>query len=137
MNRPRPGQLGHTCIRVRDVAKTIDFYHGLLGMPVVETRETPPMAALGAAENYLEVFELRDDQTVADVDPAQLRLNHFCLWVEDMEGLERRAGAAGHPFTQPIGASKNWVEASIKVGWVLDPDGNRVELLEWVGPAER
>ena len=135
MNRPRPGQLGHTCIRVKDVKSAIDFYNGLLGMPVVETREDR-MAALGSAENYLEVFKLRDDQTIADVDPQQLRLNHFCLWVEDMEGLQERAAAAGHPFTQPIGASKNWVKASIKVGWVVDPDGNRVELLEWVGTAE-
>ena len=76
----------------------------LLGMPVVETREDR-MAALGSPENYLEVFKLRDDQVVADVDPGQLRLNHFCLWVEDMDGLEKRAAGAGHPFIQPIGAS--------------------------------
>ena len=139
MERPRAGQLGHTCIRVKDVDRTVAFYQGLLGMPIVERREPPPgrarMAALGSQENYLEVFQLQPDQTVEASDPQTLRLNHFCLWVENMEDLEQRAAAAGSPFLQPIRSSPNWVGAAIKVGWVVDPDGNRVELLEWTGPA--
>jgi catechol 2,3-dioxygenase-like lactoylglutathione lyase family enzyme len=140
MDRPQPGQLGHTCIRVKNADATIQFYHELLGMPVVERRGEPGtgsgMAALGAQANYLEVFEIKPDAPVADVDPRALRLNHFCLWVEGIEELQPRAEAAGHPFLNPIRALANWVGASIKVGWLLDPDGNRVELLEWVGPAE-
>jgi catechol 2,3-dioxygenase-like lactoylglutathione lyase family enzyme len=140
MERPQAGQLGHTCIRVKNVDQTVQFYHGLLGMPVVEQRGTPGtgdgMAALGAQANYLEVFEVKPDAAVADVDPRTLRLNHFCLWVEGMEDLEQHAAAAGHPFLNPIRANSNWVGASIKVGWLLDPDGNRVELLEWLGPAQ-
>jgi hypothetical protein len=73
---------------------------------------------------------------MADADFQSLRLNHFCLWVEGMEELEKRATAAGSPFLRPIGSSQNWVGAAIKVGWVVDPDGNRVELLEWTGPAQ-
>jgi catechol 2,3-dioxygenase-like lactoylglutathione lyase family enzyme len=141
MERPRAGQLGHTCIRVRDIDRTVQFYNGLLGMPIVERRDPEPpgtrMAALGSQENYLEVFQLRPDQKVAeDVDPQALRLNHFCLWVEGMEELEKRAAAAGSAFLNPIRSSPSWVGAAIKVGWVLDPDGNRVELLEWTGPAQ-
>ena len=30
----------------------------------------------------------------------------------------------------------NWVGAAIKVGWVMDPDGNPVELFEWTGPGQ-
>lgn len=140
MERPPAGQLGHTCIRVKDIEQTVAFYHGLLGMPVVERRGPPtgrtPMAALGSQANYLEVFQLQPDQTVEAADPQTLRLNHICLWVENMEELEQRAAAAGSPFLHPIGSSPNWVGAAIKVGWVVDPDGTRVELLEWTGPAE-
>lgn len=140
MERPRAGQLGHTCIRVQDVNATVRFYHDLLGMPIVERRDPPTfgtrMAALGANENYLEVFERRPDQPVDDVDPRSLRLNHVCLWVENLEDLEKRAAEAGAPFTQPIRSNSNWVGAAIKVSWVVDPDGNRVELLEWTGPAQ-
>jgi lactoylglutathione lyase len=139
VERPQAGQIGHTCIRVKDVDHTVRFYHDLLGMPVVERRDPPSgtrMAALGSQANYLEVFELKPDQPVADADPQALRLNHFCLWVENMEDLEGRAAAAGHAFLNPIHASPNWVGAAIKVGWVTDPDGNRVELLEWTGPAQ-
>jgi lactoylglutathione lyase len=140
MIRPQAGQIGHTCIRVKDVDQTVSFYNDLLGMPVVERRGVPGtgngMAALGAQANYLEVFEIKPDGPVDNADPRALRLNHFCLWVENMEDLEKRAAASGHPFLNPIRANSNWVGASIKVGWLLDPDGNRVELLEWVGPAE-
>jgi catechol 2,3-dioxygenase-like lactoylglutathione lyase family enzyme len=139
MERPQAGQLGHTCIRVNDVDQTVAFYHDLLGMPVVERREPPTgrtrMAALGSPQNYLEVFQRQPDQPVDEADPRSLRLNHFCVWVERMEELEQRAAAAGSPFLQPISSSPNWVGAAIKVGWVRDPDGNRVELLEWTGPA--
>ena len=107
MNKPSASQLAHTCIRVKDLEKTVAFYNGLLGMPIVERRER--MVALGAPENYLEVFPWRDDQTPDSADPQTLRLNHICLWVE----------------------------AAIRVGWVIDPDGNRVELLEWTGPAQK
>ena len=140
MERPRAGQLGHTCVRVNDIDKTVEFYNGLLGMPVVERRDPEPpgtrMAALGSQENYLEVFQNKPDAEMAEVDPQALRLNHFCLWVEGMEELEKRAKEAGSPFLRPIGSSQNWVGAAIKVGWVVDPDGNRVELLEWTGPAQ-
>jgi lactoylglutathione lyase len=134
MKKPGAGQLAHTCIRVKDMAKTIAFYNGLLGMPIVEQRER--MVALGAPENYLEVFPWRDDQSPDNADPQTLRLNHICLWVEGIEELEKRAAAAGSPFTGPIGQNTNWVQAAIRVGWVVDPDGNRVELLEWTGPAQ-
>lgn len=139
MQRPTAGQLCHTCIRVQDVDRTVAFYNGLLGMPVVERRDPPAgtrMAALGSPENYLEFFQVRAGQEVEHSDPQALRLNHICLWVERMEELERRAADAGSPFLQPIRANPSWVGAAIKVGWVMDPDGNRVELLEWTGPAQ-
>jgi catechol 2,3-dioxygenase-like lactoylglutathione lyase family enzyme len=139
MDKPQAGQIGHTCIRVADIERTVAFYHGLLGMPIVERRSPPTsrshMAALGSQQNYLEVFQRRPDQAVEESDPQALRLNHFCLWVEQMEDLQRRAADAGSPFLNPIGTSANWVGASLKIAWVLDPDGNRVELLEWTGPA--
>lgn len=144
MERPRPGQIGHTCIRVQDIDATVRFYNELLGMPLVERREPPAfsmrMAALGAQENYLEVFQRREGETLHTTpeDFFSLPLSHFSLWVEDMEQLQERCAAAGFPFTQGgnIRTNPNWVGASIKVAWVKDPDDNRVEMLEWVGPAE-
>ncbi len=139
MSRPQPGTLCHTCIRVKDIDATVAFYHGLLGMPIVERRDPPPpgtrMAALGLQQDYLEVFQNRPDAAVDSADPQSLRLNHICLWAEDLAGLEKRAAAAGHPFTQPIRSNPGWVGAAINVSWIVDPDGNRVELLEWTGPA--
>lgn len=143
MSKPQPGQLGHTCLRVRDLDTALHLYHGLLGMPVVETRRRAPpsrsMAALGTQQNYLEIFENGPTETAPPEAPAEqpLPLNHFSIWVENMEELEKRLTAEGYPFTNgPIRRAPNWVESSLKVGWIKDQDGNRVELLEYVGPAE-
>jgi len=140
MERPQASQLGHICIRVKDLDATIQFYHGLLGMPIVERRAIPgsgsSFAALGSRANYLEVFPVAAGQEMEQADPASLRLNHICLCVEQIEELEQRAAAAGHPFTHAIRVAPSWVGAALKVGWVIDPDGNRVELLEWTGPAQ-
>jgi hypothetical protein len=81
------------------------------------------------------VFHLSESQTVADPDPRQLRLNHFCLWVEDVEGFEKCAATAGRPFTGPIGQNNSRVQAAIEVGRAADPDGKRVEPPGWTGPA--
>ena len=120
--------------------ETVRFYNGLLGMPIVERRDPPApgtrVAALGSPANYLEVFEVKPDQQIDQTsDPQKLRLNHFCLWVENIEELAKRAAEAGSPFLRAIGANSNWIGAAIRVGWLVDPDGNRVELLEWTGPA--
>ncbi len=141
MERPRAGQIGHTCIRATDIDKSVRFYNELLGMPIVERRDPPApgtrAAALGSRENYLELFELKPEQEVEDRGgSASLRLNHICLWVEGIDNLEKRAAEAGHPFLRPIGSNPNWMGAAIKVGWLFDPDGNRVELLEWTGPGQ-
>jgi catechol 2,3-dioxygenase-like lactoylglutathione lyase family enzyme len=141
VERPQAGQIGHTCIRVNDIDASVRFYNGLLGMPIVERRDPAPpgtrVAALGSPANYLEIFELKPGQEAEERGGgANLRLNHFCLWVEGIENLEKRAAEAGSPFLRPIGSSPNWIGAAIKVGWLLDPDGNRVELLEWTGPGQ-
>ncbi len=51
MERPQASQLGHICIRVKDLDATIQFYHGLLGMPIVEHRAMP-----GSQTSFTEVF---------------------------------------------------------------------------------
>ncbi len=141
MSRPSAGQLAQTCLMVRDLDRSLALYHGLLGMPIVEVvRRDPPArayAALGTPENYLEIFERRPEEGPLPERAADqpLGLHHLAVWVEDLEGLAARLAAAGYPLTGPIRSVSRWVGAALRVAWIEDPDGVKIELLEYVGPA--
>ena len=64
-----------------------------------------------------------------------LGLHHLAVWVEDLEGLAARLAAAGYPLTGPIRSVSRWVGAALRVAWIEDPDGVKIELLGYVGPA--
>jgi lactoylglutathione lyase len=133
--------MAHTCIRVRDLDKSLALYNGLLGMPVVKARrEGAPerhFAALGSEQDYLEIFVAKaEDAGGAATGPVGIQ--HLSIWVEGMEELVARLTDAGYPLIMSgaIRRSPNWVGASLKVGWIEDPDGVKVELLEYTGPGE-
>lgn len=143
MGKPSAGQMAHTCIRVRDLDKSLALYNALLGMPIVkDRREGPPerhFAALGSEQDYLEVFVAKPEDAAAGIGATgPVGIQHLSVWVEDMEGLVPRLADAGYPLIMSgaIRRSPSWVGSSLKVGWIEDPDGVKVELLEYVGPAE-
>ena len=141
MTKPSAGQMAHTCIRVRDLDKSLALYNGLLGMPIVkDRREGPPerhFAALGSEQDYLEVFVAKPD-VEGGAATGPVGIQHLSIWVQDMEGLVARLADAGYPLTHSgaIRRAPSWVGSSLKVGWIEDPDGVQVEMLEYVGPAE-
>jgi lactoylglutathione lyase len=141
VTKPSAGQMAHTCIRVRDLDKSLALYNGLLGMPIVkDRREGPPerhFAALGSEQDYLEIFVTKPEDA-GDAVTGPVGIQHLSVWVEDMEALVSRLAEAGYPLIQSgaIRRSPNWVGSSLKVGWIQDPDGVKVEMLEYVGPAE-
>lgn len=141
MVSPSAGQMAHTCIRVRDLDKTLALYNGLLGMPIVkDRREGPPerhFAALGSEQDYLEIFVAKPEAE-GEAATGPVGIQHLSIWVKDMEELVPQLDAAGYPLMdgRPIRRAPSWVGSSIKVGWIVDPDGVKVEMLEYVGPAE-
>jgi catechol 2,3-dioxygenase-like lactoylglutathione lyase family enzyme len=100
-----------------DVARA--FYSELLGIPEVAKPE--PMAARGGA--WFERGELRIHLGVeAEFRPAKKA--HPALLVEGLDAMVQRLEAAGHAFkaAEDLGAARR--------GFVDDPFGNRVELVE-------
>ncbi|MBI2939283.1 MAG: VOC family protein [Chloroflexi bacterium] len=143
MAKPPTGQLAQTCLMVRNLDKTLALYRDLLGMPVVRiTRRDPParsLAALGMHDSILEIFERRPDEIPLLDRMAEQRvgIHHLALWVENLEELGTRLTAAGYPFTSPIRHTPNWLGDALNVAWIEDPDGVKIELLEYCGPAEQ
>ena len=80
-------------------------------------------------DQYLEIFpEAIQDRAP---EPENNGINHFCLTVEKIEEIVRQLEAKGVALYWPLktGADNN------RQAWVLDPDGNRIELMEMASNA--
>lgn len=122
--------LGHVALRVNDLDKSLDFY-AKLGFPeflrLTEEDGSPWICYLKITDEvYLELFPGGDGTLV----PNDLRagVNHLCLTTDDIEATEAHLKAVGVPLEAPRsperGADRN------RGMWVVDPDGNRIEIME-------
>lgn len=135
-------RLAHLCFKSDRVAEMIGFYRDIMGFPVqftmkdAEGRDFGWYFALGN-RSFLEIF----DQAGAarkwggEVKPIENKpggpYQHFCLEVEGIEAERQRLIAAG----VSVGEIKTGMDGSLQC-WIADPDGNRIELMEYT-PASR
>jgi lactoylglutathione lyase len=119
----------HLGLRVGDLDRSLAFYAALGYEVVGEVRET----GLG----HLTMLKLPGDEfvTVEIVhDPkggapgTETRLSHLVIQVDSMEAtLSRLAGRGvdAEAPTSPDGSD------DFRTTWIVDPDGNRIELVQW------
>ncbi len=114
---------GHLALNVRDMEKSIDFYTRVLGGKYAFSfqRDGKP---------WIEYIQLVQGQFVelfygCNADNAG-SFNHICLSVEDIDAMCAQILAAGYPMDRmpEVGCDGN------KQAWVVDPDGNRIELMQ-------
>ena len=125
MERPlRVEELDHVVIRCRDQARSLDFYTRILGLTEERRIEAIGLVQLRAGASMIDLVP-------ADPPPTHegRNVDHFCLGVdaEDMAavaGWLRTEGVEvlGEP-TERYGARGTGLSL-----YVLDPDGNIVEL---------
>jgi lactoylglutathione lyase len=119
----------HFGLRVVDLDRSLAFYTAV-GYEVVG--EVP-----GTGMGHLTMIKLPDDQFVTIElvhDPGEepvhggSRQSHFVIQVESMDVTLRELNACGidaEPPTSPDGS------ADFRTTWIVDPDGNRIELVQW------
>jgi Lactoylglutathione lyase and related lyases len=118
----------HVAIRVRDIARTLDFYINKLGFSELLRLDRDGRLWLVylriTDDQYLEVFPEGEGGDVPG--PEAVGYNHMCLAVPDIEQTVRELDAAGVPLIRPKvqGADGNWQT------WIADPDGHRIELMQ-------
>src|SRR5690242_19549977 len=122
----------HTCIRVRDIDASIEFY-GRLGF------EVRGRLNFGSAYNvYLglpgdgDVLELTVN--VGRTEPYDLGegYNHVALVVDELDPLLARLAEAGTEPERPPYAPGGREE--YRICFVADPDGYRIELIDSAFP---
>jgi lactoylglutathione lyase len=118
----------HFGLRVADEARSLAFYEAL-GYQVVGTvpeTEFGRLTMLQLPGDPFVAIELLHDPAVAA--PPGTGLNHFVVQVDSMADFVARLcdrGVAVEEPSSPDGSD------TFLTAWVTDPDGNRIELVQW------
>ncbi len=125
-------KLNHAVLRVRDLERSLAFYHDVLGLE--------PIARMGHVMAFMRApgSENHHDLGLASVGPSApppnergVGLYHLAWEVDEIESL-RDARAALERYGTLSGASDHGATKSI---YGYDPDGNEFEVM-WMVPRE-
>jgi lactoylglutathione lyase len=118
----------HIGLRVTDLERALAFY-ATLGYDVVGTvaqTELGSLTMLKLPGDEFVTLELVHDPSHRDIEPGGM--NHLVIQVEDVHAtvahLIERGIAAQEPGS-PNGST------DFLTAWVSDPDGYRIELVQW------
>ena len=118
----------HIGLRVTDLERSLGFYT-TLGYDVLGTvpeTEFGSLTMLKLPGDEFVTIELVHDPGRGEIVPAGL--HHFVIQVESMSGTVAGLADRGisvEPSHSPDGSDDFWT------AWVTDPDGYRIELVQW------
>src|SRR6476660_4713767 len=118
----------HAGLRVTDLERSIAFYTSL-GYEVlgeVSATELGSLTMLKLPGDEFVALELVHDPALGRIEPAGL--SHLVVQVENMHETVRLLGARGVHVEEPgspDGSDDFWTT------WATDPDGYRIELVQW------
>ncbi len=115
--------IDHVSVLVTDLAAARAFYAGVLGLTEIPKPKTFDFVALW--------FRLGDGQTLhllQKPQPDTRSPRHFALRVGDIHAAREHFRSHGVP-TQETGSIPHCDRF-----FVFDPDGNRIEIIQWLEP---
>ncbi len=118
----------HVGLRVEDLGRSLEFYQNL-GYDIVGTVPETAFGSLTMLKLPGDPFvslELVHDPAGGTITPVGL--NHLVIQVEALHDTVARIAALGIEAEQPIspnGSGDFWTT------WLTDPDGYRIELVQW------
>jgi glyoxylase I family protein len=116
--------LNHVSLLVHNTARALEFYHGLLGMPVDASRPDLgfPGAFLDAGNAQIHLLELASPAGQDTDGKHGGRDRHVALEVVDLAAVVAELDRAGVAYTLS--------RSGRRALFCRDPDGNAVELVE-------
>ena len=127
-------RLNHAVLYVRDVERSLAFYHGLLGFEVL--MQGPGMAFLRAPgstnDHDLGLFQMGPGAGSSGAGRTTVGLYHLAWEVDTLEELKRFATQL-RDAASLVGASDH---GTTKALYAHDPDGLEFEM-SWLVPADR
>jgi len=139
MNRIFDGS-GHLNIRVKDMNRAMEFYVSKLGFePMFRTYDSKnnllQYLRMGPGR-YLELYDASKGEVKQF--PDQQSFKHFCLHVKNLEETAKELIKRGLDLYIDTETKKKYEisegpytgRCKSKIAWLIDPDGNRIELME-------
>jgi glyoxylase I family protein len=116
--------LNHASLLVHDTGRALQFYHGLLGLGIDESRPDLgfPGAFLETGNAQIHLLELTSPAAQEANDRHGGRDRHVALEVQDLDAVVQALEEAGIAFTLS--------RSGRRALFCRDPDGNALELLE-------
>ena len=119
----------HFGLRVADLDRSLAFYTAV-GYEVVGSVPETPMGRLTMLKlpgDEFVTIELVHNPTESVVSGGT-RLSHFVIQVDSMDATLSDLAARGIHAETPTSPDGS---ADLRTTWVVDPDGNRIELVQW------
>ena len=120
--------LSQYCINVSDIDRSIEFWEGVIGIPVVSRTDIPNAkeAILQSPHggSRMQLAEHLDREGPIDMGTAMWKLY---VNTDDCQALYDRAIAAGCVSVTPPTTPERW---PVTIAFVNDPDGYLVEFVE-------
>lgn len=119
-------------LRVADLDRSLEFYKavGYEDLGVVPFADGSRLVWLKLADEPSVSLELVHRPDGGDVEPGGFE--HFAIDVGDLAATLERLRAAGlEPGEPEAHEGPDGSAAGPKTAWLVDPDGYRIELVEW------
>ena len=125
--------IAHTAYNVSNIQRALEFYCGGLGMERMfelklgDGRTLIYLRVCPGTDQFLELFYGGSIPVGAKAEARPVGYEHLCLQVSDLAAYADELRAKGLPVEgEPtLGLDHNYQL------WVSDPDGNRIELMQY------
>jgi lactoylglutathione lyase len=119
----------HFGLRVADLDRSLAFYTAVGYEVVGSVPETPlgQLTMLKLPGDEFVTIELVHDPTQGEINVGT-GLSHFVIKVESMDATISEFGARGIDADEPVSPDGS---DDFRTTWVIDPDGYRIELVQW------
>lgn len=119
----------HTCVRVKDLEKSMEFYTNVLGFYEVRRSDYPEfkftLVYLAIEEDG---YELELTYNYAQIEPYRLGdgYGHIAIGVDDLKATHQEYKASGNEVTDLKGLS----DGAANYFFIIDPDGYKIEIIQ-------
>jgi catechol 2,3-dioxygenase-like lactoylglutathione lyase family enzyme len=122
----------HAGVVVRRLDESITFYERMFGAAVAlrVDEEAYSLAMLDLGNACVELLEFRPETRGEPARGDAIGDGHVALRVDDVTGAHARLAARGVRFERPPLTVESGPSAGYVLAFCLDPDGNRIELIQ-------